>query len=83
MLISVEVVRALCNETLRVPVPPVPYGGVLLSTPLHAAVSLLLLNVTLQIANKRGFIKKKNSNKNAQDTEITYNSIIQLDESKI
>jgi hypothetical protein len=35
------------------------YGRVLLSTPLHAYTSPLLLSVLLQIANKLGFQTKK------------------------
>jgi hypothetical protein len=39
---------------------PVRYGGVLLSAPLHASVTLHnLLNVSVQFANKMGFQKKK------------------------
>jgi hypothetical protein len=38
----------------------VRYGGVLLSAPLHASVTLHnLLNVPVQFANKMGFQKKK------------------------
>jgi hypothetical protein len=39
---------------------PVRFGGVLLSTPLHAILDLHhLLNVSVQLANKMGFYTQK------------------------
>jgi hypothetical protein len=52
---------------------PVRYGGVLLSVPLHASVTLHnLLNVPVQFENKMGLKKKKLSGKLIQGEVLPF-----------
>jgi hypothetical protein len=64
--LSVFINHVLFHTNIR-GLEPVPYGGVLLSAPLHASTTLHhFLNVTVQFANKMRFKKEINRVHNVQ-----------------